>query len=78
MIERAQKAGFKAAEKTFNYANEVEKVHAALYQTALDNLDSLPDGDYYICCVCGYTCENEVPAKCPVCGSASKAFSKVE
>ena len=78
MIATAQKAGFKAAERTFNFANEVEKVHAALYQNALDNLDNQADTDYYVCSVCGYTCENEPPAKCPVCGAAPKAFSKVE
>jgi rubrerythrin len=78
MIATAQNAGFKAAERTFNFANEVEKVHAALYQNALDNLDNQTDTDYYVCSVCGYTCENEAPAKCPVCGAAPKAFSKVE
>ena len=41
MIAVAQQEGNKAAERSFNYANAVEKVHADLYQKALDNLDSL-------------------------------------
>jgi len=77
MIEEAKKDGNKAAERSFNYANEVEKVHAALYQKALDNLGKLEDADYYVCSVCGYTCEREAPDKCPVCGAVSKAFFKV-
>ncbi len=77
MIEAAKKEGNKAAERSFAYANEVEKVHAALYQKALDNLDSLEAVDYHVCSVCGYTCEGEPPEKCPVCGSAAKAFFKV-
>jgi len=78
MIEDAKKAGDKAAERTFTYANEVEKVHANLYQKALDNLGKLPEADYYVCSVCGYTCENEPPDRCPVCNAVKKAFFKVD
>lgn len=77
MIEAAKEEGNKAAERSFAYANEVEKVHASLYQKALDNLDSLEAVDYYVCSVCGYTCEKEPPKKCPVCGAAAKAFFEV-
>jgi len=78
MIDDAKEKGNKAAERTFTYANEVEKVHAALYQKALDNLDALEEKDYYVCSVCGYTCENEPPEKCPVCGAKATVFFKVE
>jgi rubrerythrin len=77
MIETANAEGDKAAERSFTYANEVEKIHAALYQKALDNLDKLETVDYYVCDVCGYTCENEAPDVCPVCGAKAKAFFKV-
>jgi rubrerythrin len=77
MIETAKAEGDKAAERSFTYANEVEKIHAALYQKALDNLDKPQDVDYYVCDVCGYTCENEAPDVCPVCGAKAKAFFKV-
>ena len=54
MIDAAQLEGNKAAERSFTYANEVEKVHAALYQKALDNLDSPEEVEcYYVCAVCG-------------------------
>jgi len=78
MIEDAKEEGNKGAERTFTYANEVEKVHASLYQKALDNLDKLEEVDYYVCSVCGYTCENEPPENCPVCGAKSTAFFKVD
>ena len=78
MIEAAQAEGNKAAERSFTYANEVEKIHAALYQKALDNLDSLEDVDYYVCSVCGYTCENEPPDVCPVCKAKASAFFEVK
>jgi rubrerythrin len=78
MIETAKTESNKSAERIFAYANEVEKIHAGLYQKALDNIDKLDATDYYVCSVCGYTCEKEPPEKCPVCGSASRAFSKVD
>jgi len=77
MIKTAQNEGQKAAERSFRYANEVEEVHANLYQKALDNIEGLEEVDYYVCSVCGYTCENEPPDKCPVCNAVSKAFFKV-
>ena len=78
MIEAAKAAGDKAAEKSFTYANEVEKVHAALYQKALDNLDNLEAVDYWVCSVCGYTCETAPPDVCPVCNAKSTVFFKVD
>ena len=77
MIADAEAEGDKAAKRTLSYANEVEKVHAALYQKALDNMSGLEAVDYYVCSVCGYTCEKEPPEKCPVCKSNAKAFYKV-
>ncbi|MEN8808558.1 MAG: rubrerythrin family protein, partial [Desulfobacterales bacterium] len=78
MIETAKKEGDKAAERSFTYANDVEKIHAALYQKALDQMDKLQEVDYYICSVCGYTCEDQPPDVCPVCGALAKAFFKSE
>jgi rubrerythrin len=78
MIEAAKEEGHKEAERSFTYANAVEEVHANLYQKALDSLGNSKPVDYYVCSVCGYTCENEPPDTCPVCGSKAKAFSKVD
>jgi rubrerythrin len=79
MIEGAQSEGNRQAERTFTYANEVEKIHARLYENLLDGLGSpVEPYPYYICPVCGYTAENEPPDVCPVCGAKGKAFKKVE
>ena len=77
MIEDAQQEGQKAAERSFVYANEVEKEHAALYEQALNGPDKLEEVDYFVCSVCGYVSEKEPPEKCPVCGSKSTVFFKV-
>ena len=78
MIKDAKEEGNKTAERSFVYANEVEQVHAKLYQNAMDNLDSLEEADYYVCSVCGMTVENEAPDSCPVCSAKKSAFFKVD
>jgi rubrerythrin len=78
MIEDAKAEDNKAALRSFEYANAVEKVHANLYQKALDNLDDQEVTDIYVCSVCGYTCEGEAPDECPVCRAKKQAFFKVD
>ncbi|MBW2689290.1 MAG: rubrerythrin family protein [Deltaproteobacteria bacterium] len=77
MIEAAGSEGFDAALRSFTLANTVEKVHAELYQTALDNLGSNQDVDYYVCKVCGNTLEGEPHGPCSVCQAGPVAFFKV-
>ncbi len=80
-INAAKNESNTAAERTFNYANEVEKIHHKLYKKALEVLESgddLEDKKIYVCSVCGYTHEGEAPDKCPVCGAVKKAFNKVD
>ena len=79
MIEKAKAEGNKEAERSFNFANEVEKVHARLYQQMFDNLEKAKETySYYVCPVCGYTAEKEAPETCPVCGAKGKMFKKVD
>jgi len=79
MIETAKAEGNKEAERTFHFANEVEKIHAGLYQEMLNNLDNAKESySYYVCPVCGYTAEKEPPETCPVCGAKGKMFKKVD
>lgn len=78
MIENAKAEDNKGALRSFTYANEVEKIHAALYQKALDSLGKEQEVEYYVCQVCGMTVENEAPDTCPVCGAKKMAFKKVD
>lgn len=79
MIEDAKAEDNKGALRSFTYANDVEKIHAALYQKALDGLgNEEKDADYYVCQVCGMTVEGEPPDECPVCKSKKPAFKKAE
>ncbi len=78
MIEAAKAEAQKAAERTFTFANNVEKIHAVLYQKMLDNLGGSQESySYYVCPVCGFTAEKEAPGTCPVCGTKGELFQKV-
>jgi len=77
MIDDARAEGVQGALRSFSFANEVEKVHAALYDKAIKNLGKSVDTDYYVCQVCGYTAEGEAPDDCPVCKAKKQAFKKV-
>ncbi len=78
MIENAKAEKQDYALRSFNMANEVEKVHAALYKKALENLGKNTTTDYYVCTVCGYTVEGVAPDDCPVCRAKKQAFRRVE
>ncbi|MFH0975723.1 MAG: rubrerythrin family protein [Spirochaetota bacterium] len=79
MIEAAKSEGNKAAERTFSFANSVEKIHAQLYQNLLDSLGKSKETySYYICPVCGFTAEKEAPGTCPVCGAKGSLFCKID
>jgi rubrerythrin len=78
MIAEAEAEKNEGALRTFNWANAVEKTHAALYQKLLDNLDGdLGDYPYWVCPVCGHTAENEPPERCPVCNAKGSRFLKI-
>ena len=77
MIKDAEAEGNKGALRSFSLANEVEKVHAALYKKALASLGSSEDADYHVCSVCGHTAEGAAPDKCPVCGAQQSSYKKI-
>jgi rubrerythrin len=78
MIADAKAEGLAGALRSFEFANAVEKIHAALYKKMLENLGKTPDLDYWVCQVCGMTVEGEAPDECPVCRAKKQMFRKVE
>ncbi len=79
-IADAKKDGNRRAENSFDYANKVEQIHAALYQKALDALKTKTQpakADYYVCPVCGNTFEGSTPDVCPICATPKAKFMKI-
>ena len=67
-----------AAIVSFDVANQVEEIHAGLYQKALDSLGNNEDVDYYVCQICGNTVEGSAPDKCPICNAPKNKFNKID
>jgi rubrerythrin len=78
MIDEAKKEGNKGAVESFMNANEVEQIHAKLYQQALDDLGKNKETIYYVCQHCGNTVEGEAPDRCPICGRPKSKFKKID
>jgi rubrerythrin len=77
-VEDAKTEGERPAEKGFADANAVEKIHANLYQEALDNLGKPGEEfDYYVCPICGYVHAKGAPERCPVCNTPGSKFEKM-
>jgi rubrerythrin len=80
-IEQAQAEKNGRAETSFDYANQVEKIHHGLYRKALELLEAGTEAKaepYYVCPVCGYTVAGEAPGACPICGTPGSQFKKIE
>jgi len=78
MLERAKEEGDNWSVKSFCYAYEAGKVVAKFFEDTLKNRGEEKEVDYFVCKVCGLIVENEVPEKCPVCGSQKKVFKRID
>ncbi len=77
----AEFQGEKEAVRTTYYALEAEKIHAELYAEAKEKAEEGEDIEIkkvYICPVCGYTAVDEVPDRCPICGTPGEEFIAFE
>ncbi|MFX0152124.1 MAG: rubrerythrin family protein [Candidatus Hodarchaeota archaeon] len=80
-LEDAKAEKKKAAERTFDFANQVEKIHHKLYSKALEAVEGgndLPQVAMFVCEVCGYTVEGEAPDICPICGAKHEKFMDIK
>ncbi len=77
-IREANEEGNTAVAKIFSYSRDVEKGHAKLYKKALERMIQETDTDYYVCGVCGYVSDGELPDECPICGAPREKFRRVD
>jgi len=65
---------------SFTRGMKVEAVHAALYKTALANLEQWKKAGktFLVCPVCGNTTDNGTFKKCPICAEPRKKFMDVK
>ena len=80
-IQRAEMEKNVRAQRTFEYADKVERIHHGYFEAALKAVkegQKPADETYYVCQVCGNTVTGEAPEKCPICGAPRSRFKKVE
>jgi rubrerythrin len=80
MLEQAEKDNHRA-KIMFGFAQKAEKVHAQLYQQALDALrggSDLQAEAVYYCPVCGHLELRKPTEKCPICGAPVDRYLRIE
>lgn len=80
-IEKAEEERNERAKRSFEWANEVEKVHHGYFEEALAAIKGgqKPDDKvYFVCQVCGNTVTGEAPDRCPICGAPRSQFRQVD
>lgn len=84
-IREATASENSAALRSFKWAMEAEKTHAALYREAITLVEASEktswvsaQRDFYVCPVCGYTSHTrEEHERCPVCNLAWNKFEVI-
>jgi len=61
---------------SFSRAKDVEERHAELYKNALNAMMADEEPEYYVCQVCGYVFNKDLPDRCPVCRATTENFKK--
>jgi rubrerythrin len=80
-IKEAGEEGNTGAERSFDLANRVEKIHHGLFNAALKDLEAgqkKADTPIYVCQTCGNTVWGEAPERCPICGAVHSRFKKID
>jgi rubrerythrin len=67
--EEANKAVMKALVQT----RDVGERYTRLYNGMLEGRTA----EYYVCQICGYIAEDEIPENCPICGAVKSRFKAV-
>ena len=77
-IKEAREDGNEQVARVFSYSRDVERGHARLYENALQHMLAGVDTEYYVCSVCGYVADGELPDQCPICGAPREKFKRVD
>ena len=80
-LEEAKQEGNQDAVRSFDWANQVEKIHETYFQKALESLGAGKDmdaQDVTVCPVCGDTFLGEAPETCPICQTPRDRFMNIE
>ena len=78
-IQDAKNEDQAKALKSFEFANEAEKVHGKTFEelkALAENGSDMEDKEINLCPVCGWVGTGDAPERCPICNAAAKVFEK--
>ena len=79
LIKDAEEEGANnAVMKALTQTRDVEERHAQLYKSMINDMLEGRETDYFVCQICGYITENEIPDNCPICGAVSSRFKAID
>jgi rubrerythrin len=78
MIQEADEEGEQVAVTILSQSRDVEAIHAKLYKNALNNLIAQDLTNYFVCTICGYITERDIPALCPICNASKLKFHEIK
>jgi rubrerythrin len=73
-VQLAEEIGDVGASTIFSNSRDVEEGHAKLYKYAINHLIGERETTYYVCQVCGYVSDGNLPEACPVCSAPKDQF----
>lgn len=78
LIRNAEEEGaHSGVMKALTQTRDVEERHAQLYKRMMNDMMEGRITDYFVCQICGYIAENEIPENCPICGAVSSRFKTI-
>jgi rubrerythrin len=77
-IRQAEEEGNKPAILHFSQSRDAEEIHAKLYKMALDHFMEERETSYYVCKICGYVSDGDLPDFCPVCNAKKDQFVRFD
>ncbi|MBW2049483.1 MAG: rubrerythrin family protein [Deltaproteobacteria bacterium] len=78
LIKDATDENNQGALRAFSHTRDVEGRHSELYKKAMNDMLAERLSKYYVCQVCRYISEDNLPENCPVCGSVKAKFKLVK
>ncbi len=78
-IQDAKNEDQAKAIKSFEFANEAEKVHGKTFEelkALVENGNDMEDKEINLCPVCGWVGAGDAPERCPICNASAKVFQK--
>jgi rubrerythrin len=78
LIKIAESEDERPAAVIFARTRDVEEMHSEIYKKAMNDLMEDRAASYYLCSVCGFIADGQIPDECPICQAPAGKFYEVK